>query len=103
MLQNSRTFKMSVTLYRECLKVRLPNHLRDQMDRASSSISLNIAEGYGKSTYRDQRKFFHIAMGSLREVQSVLILAEAESTLAYTHADQLGGSLYRLIHAKPAP
>jgi len=97
MLQNFRTFQISVQLYQESQKIKLSHHLRDQMDRASSSISLNLAEGYGKSTHKDQRKFFHIAMGSLREVQAILILAELENTQIYSMANHLGASLYRLI------
>ena len=101
MLKNFRTFTLSVTFYHECQKIKLPRHLKDQMNRASSSISLNLAEGYGKSTYKDQRKYFQIAMGSLRETQSVLILSGLEQTNAYMIADHIGASLYKLIHSKP--
>lgn len=101
MLQNFRTFQISVNFYQECLKIKLPRHLKDQMNRASSSISLNLAEGYGKSTYKDQRKFFHIAMGSLRESQSILILSNMKNTKAFSLSDHLGASLYKLINARP--
>jgi len=97
MLQNFRTFKISVQFYQEAQKIKLPHHLRDQMDRASSSISLNLAEGYGKSTHKDQRKFFHIAMGSLREVQAILILVGLDGAQIYSMANHLGACLYRLI------
>lgn len=46
--------------------------LADQMRRASSSIVLNFAEGCGKSSARDRRKFFHIARGSAYEVAAIL-------------------------------
>ncbi len=97
MLQNFRTFQISVQFYQESIKLNLPSHLQDQMNRASSSISLNLAEGYGKPSYKDQRKFFHIAMGSLRECQAILILANLDSTPAYAMTNHLGASLYRLI------
>ncbi len=100
MLQNSRTFNLSVSFYRQCQSIKLPSHLRDQMDRCSSSISLNIAEGYGKTTYKDQRKFFHIAMGSLRESQSILILANLLDHAIFQTSDQLAASLYKLIHTE---
>jgi len=99
MLQNFRTFQISVQFYQECQSLKLPAHLKDQMDRASSSISLNLSEGYGKATYKDQRKFFHIAMGSLRESQAILILANLTEHKAFHLADFLGASLYRLIHS----
>ena len=101
MLKNFRTFQISVSFYQVCKKIKLPAHLKDKLNRASSSISLNLAEGYGKATYKDQRKFFHIAMGSLREIQAILILANLEKTKVYCHADYLGASLYKLINSKP--
>ena len=70
---------------------------RNQLLRASSSIALNLAEGRGKATTKDQRKFFHIAMGSLRESQAILILEELESTESWKMLDRLGAHLFRLI------
>jgi four helix bundle protein len=48
-----------------------PN-LRDQLERASLSIVLNIAEGAGRNSPADRRKFFTIAMGSLLESSAIL-------------------------------
>lgn len=51
-------------------------HVRDQLLRASQSIPLNIAEGNGKGTVADRRRFFEIARGSALEcaaIQDVLI------------------------------
>lgn len=55
-------------------------HARDQWLRASQSIPLNIAEGNGKSTTADRRKFFEIARGSALEcaaIQDVLFVCSA--------------------------
>ncbi|MEM1222289.1 MAG: four helix bundle protein [Verrucomicrobiota bacterium] len=55
-------------------------HARDQWLRASQSIPLNIAEGNGKSTAADRRRFFEIARGSALEcaaVQDVLFACDA--------------------------
>ncbi len=46
--------------------------LADQLRRAASSIPLNFAEGYGKRTPKDQRRFFIIARGSTNEVAALL-------------------------------
>jgi four helix bundle protein len=40
---------------------------RDQLLRASQSIPLNFAEGNGKGTNADRRRFFEIARGSASE------------------------------------
>lgn len=44
----------------------------DQLDRASTSVSLNIAEGNGKLTPEDRCKFFDIARGSALECAACL-------------------------------
>src|ERR1700722_14136078 len=41
--------------------------VKDQLDRASTSIALNIAEGNGKYTIKDRCRFFDIAHGSALE------------------------------------
>ena len=46
--------------------------LADQLRRAASSIPLNFAEGYGKRTPKEQRRFFMIARGSTNEVAAIL-------------------------------
>ncbi|PQJ10582.1 four helix bundle protein [Flavipsychrobacter stenotrophus] len=47
--------------------------LEDQMIRASRSIGSNIAEGYGRYTYKDQLHFCIQARGSLFETVNHLI------------------------------
>jgi four helix bundle protein len=49
--------------------------LRDQIRRASISIMLNIAEGFGRRTDREFSQFLFIALGSAAEVQSALYVA----------------------------
>ena len=46
--------------------------LADQIRRASLSISLNIAEGSGKTTGPDQRRFYAMARGSAMECGAVI-------------------------------
>ena len=45
---------------------------KDQLDRASTSIPLNIAEGNGKFSARDRARFFEMARGSAVECAACL-------------------------------
>ncbi len=49
--------------------------LADQLNRASLSISANIAEGNGRFTKPDRKYFFGIARGSVQECIPLLELA----------------------------
>ncbi|MGL6342057.1 MAG: four helix bundle protein [Waterburya sp.] len=89
----------SLEFYQDSLKLlkaayqlanNLPNYerynLQDQLRRASCSILLNIAEGYGRYHYLDRLRFLYIARGSLAETLSAFIIAE---TLGYCNNEQL--------------
>ena len=54
--------------------------LSDQLDRASISVPLNIAEGSGRSTPREQARHYTIARGSAVECLACLDLLELESS-----------------------
>ncbi len=53
--------------------------LSDQLDRASLSIALNIAEGAGRSGRKDQARHYAIARGSAFECLAVLDLLDLEA------------------------
>src|SRR5262245_2073788 len=62
---------------------RLSATLRDQLERASVSIVLCIAEGAGRRFARDKANFFTIARGSATECAAVLDLLLARGLLAF--------------------
>lgn len=51
-------------------------NMTSQMRRASVSIPSNIAEGYSRSTENDFKRFITIAVGSLYEVHTQLMIAK---------------------------
>ena len=50
-------------------------YLSDQLNRAVTSISLNIAEGNGRFHKNDRNHFFYIARGSVHECVPLVELA----------------------------
>ncbi len=86
------------------LKLKGDNrHAKDQWLRASQSIPLNIAEGNGKTTSADRRRFFEIARGSalecaaIQDVVEVLGFLEAEDNRQHKHdLDRIAAMLSRL-------
>ncbi len=96
-MKNFRTYDLAVQFYRATATLSLPSFLRDQLARAASSIVLNLAEGVGRQRGADQRRFYKIAFGSLRESQAILELASPISPELMACADKLGAHLYRLI------
>ncbi|RWN96212.1 four helix bundle protein [Mesorhizobium sp.] len=80
--------------------------LTSQVRRAASSVPANIAEGYGREVRGSYQQFLRIAQGSLKELETQLLIAErtgiapngtAASLLASTESV---GKLLRLLIRK---
>ncbi|MCC7441038.1 MAG: four helix bundle protein [Bdellovibrionales bacterium] len=100
MLSNFRTYQLAKELHASCQGLKMPEPYRDQLQRAVLSVALNLAEGSGKLTRPDRRRFYGMALGSLREVQAILELRNEQAQSA--QADQLGAMIYRLTQ-NPGP
>ena len=96
MLRTFQAFQIAKEIYASCKLLRLPNFLRDQLLRASSSVALNLAEGSGKRTEKEQERFYSIAPGSLREVEAVLELENVFDRELLAKVDRLGAMLFSL-------
>ncbi len=59
-----------------------PNwYVADQLNRASLSVALNIAEGTGRATVADKRRFLVMARGSVHECVALLDVCERRKLL----------------------
>ena len=69
---------LAASLESDCKLIRTKGNypMSDQIRRAAMSVPINIAEGNGRSTNADKRRFFIIARGSCFELASLLELAE---------------------------
>jgi len=83
--------------------------LADQLRRAAVSVPSNIAEGQARKSPGDFKRFLHIALGSLAEVDTQLILAQEFGYLSKEDVDpmdeqiqNLRKKLYALINTLPS-
>jgi len=67
--------------------------LTSQMRRCAVSIPSNIAEGYGRQYKKESLQFFHIARGSLYELETQLYIA---ADLTYLPAHKIDGIILLL-------
>lgn len=73
-----------------------------QMRRAAVSIPSNIAEGKGRLTDRDRAHFFSQARGSLLELETQILIAQALHFLSEATAEsliQLSGEIGRMLNS----
>jgi len=80
--------------------------ITSQIRRAAASIPANIAEGYGRNGTGEYLQFPRIAQGSLRELETHLLLSERVGLVTremtaplLERTDRLGAMLYRLQRA----
>jgi four helix bundle protein len=95
-MKNFRTYQLSIEFHKDCQNLKLSAVAKDQFDRALLSIPLNLAEGAAKPTEKDRRRFYFTALGSMREVQTIIALFGTPALAQ--KGDVLAAHLYRLCH-----
>jgi four helix bundle protein len=71
--------------------------LRDQLERASSSIVLNIGEGAGRVAQADRARFFAIARGSATECAAILDVLRVRALASATTCVAARALLVRIV------
>lgn len=78
--------------------------MTSQLRRSASSVPANIAEGYGRESTGEYVQFLRMAQGSLKEVETHLLLSarvglcsDASVKPLLETADRLGRMLHGLI------
>jgi four helix bundle protein len=80
--------------------------MTSQIRRASTSIAANIAEGHGRNGTAQFVQFLKIAQGSLKELETHLIISmrvglleEAQEAALQARCDEIGRMLRSLIRS----
>lgn len=50
--------------------------LIDQMRRAAASVTANIAEGFGRHSYKEKLQFYYLSQGSLTELKNFILISK---------------------------
>ena len=72
-MEKARELKNKVSKLTRTFPDKEKYRLSDQIIRSSRSVTANIAEGYGKFTYKETKQFCIHARGSLNETLNHLI------------------------------
>ena len=73
--QEARKFRIAVTELCQSFPKTEEYRLKDQMLRASRSVTANIAEGFGRHHHQENLQFCRQARGSLIEMRDHLFVA----------------------------
>ena len=99
-MKSFRTLDLAIAFYEVIEEQKISGNLRDQLLRAASSISLNLAEGNAKRSVKEKKRFYQTAYGSIQECKVILKLAKIEEPTAIDMADKLGAWIFNLLKSE---
>ena len=83
--------------YRLCEQLKGHRSAEEQLLRASQAIPLNVAEGNGKATDGDRRRYFEIARGSALECGAIQDVLEVCGALSAEENSEAKAALDRIV------
>jgi len=99
-MKNFKTYQKALKLCKLIQNEKFPYYLKDQILRASSSVVLNLAEGSAKESKKDQKKFYFIALGSLKETGAVLEINGAKNPEILPLTGEVQAMIWGLIKSR---
>lgn len=103
--QKLEVYKKAQKFHLECKALlknaQLERYVIDQLGRASYSVVLNIAEGYGRSSTNDRRNFFTISRASIFECVAILDILKLENRIGndhYEHSHRTSAELSKMLY-----
>jgi four helix bundle protein len=94
-----RTYESAICFAQSCRKLILDSDLKDQLNRASASVALNLAEGSAANTTKERHRFYIISLRSFRESEAILRIANITDKDLMKKTNELGAQLYKLCKA----
>jgi four helix bundle protein len=72
-------FDLALAIYEEtlCFPIEEKYGITSQLRKACVSISSNIAEGEGRKSHSEFRRYLFIALGSLKEAETQILISDA--------------------------
>ena len=93
-MKNFRALNLAIKQYQDIKKLKLKGEVRNQVERASLSVCLNLTEGNAKLTIKERRRLFNIAYASCQETLTLLQIIN--NTILYAQANHLCAMIYLL-------
>jgi four helix bundle protein len=87
----TKSFELVLAIYQETASFPVEERygITSQLRRAVVSIPSNIAEGEGRKSAKEFRHFLFIALGSLMEAETQILIAKSLGFLSVNQADKL--------------